>query len=111
MRQVRVALSGQLGCSLLPARIASWRYQRGARTLLSLEPSKGKRKNKPNTTFPLCQTQKPNNNNNLTEYSPEIEEHELKQNLKITVPGKYLSNENDFSRKKPNYYFKFFMFC
>ncbi len=50
----------------------------------------------PNTTFPLCQTQKPNNN--LTEYSPEIEEHELKQNLK--TPGKYLSNEKDFSRKK-----------
>ncbi len=43
-RKLRVALSGQLGCSLLPARIASWRYQRGARTLLSLEPSKGKRK-------------------------------------------------------------------
>ncbi len=52
----------------------------------------------PNTTFPLCQTQKPNNNN-LTEYSPEIEEHELKQNLKTTAPGKYLFNENEFSRK------------
>tara|TARA_A100001015_G_scaffold137256_1_gene152227 strand:- start:602 stop:1432 length:831 start_codon:yes stop_codon:yes gene_type:complete len=34
-RKLRVALSGQLGCSLLPARVASWRYQRGARSLLA----------------------------------------------------------------------------
>ena len=40
-RKLRVALSGKLGCSLLPPRIASWRYQRGARTLMSLEISAG----------------------------------------------------------------------
>ena len=40
-RKLRVALSGQLGVSLLPPRIASWRYQRGARTLLDLESKAG----------------------------------------------------------------------